>query len=214
MLPLFSHQSVVVRQDLLTHRRHSKWCSDCWATYMVIKILSMHIPHSLNTTLAVPSCPPSTSFKFRVCPAHWRASSAFTVTWLVQSVQMINWALWLVDSGVEADRNPPFLGPHPGSGWRLLTEWNYANQSAVGGRGRAERKKAIERVDWSGEREGGSERCSLTSTLPSCCRQEETHGDAARANRLSFAIFSTASCTLIAGNIFNFFRSGCHAFCM
>lgn len=99
-------------------------------TYMVIKILSMHIPFSLNTALSVP--PPSfqrfqVQFFLRLlpCPVAVRLPDlhAYRVIWLVQSAWIFKTLLSLAKGAGQTDYGPPWPGPHPSSR-ELRTEWN------------------------------------------------------------------------------------------
>lgn len=155
---------------------------------MVIKILSMHIPLSLNTALSVTSLvsPPS-SQRFQVqffvlCPAYSLSP--------LRPVLPLEEADWTKVSRINKGRRPLARGricdswvpPHPEPHPRLrravrwlklrkpeTSQWKREGKRKRG-REREREKKKIERAtDWS----GGSELCSLAWTLRSCCRQED-----------------------------------------
>lgn len=99
-------------------------------TYMVIKILSMHIPFSLNTALSVPPppLPPFYAFKFSFflrllpCPAAVRRPDMHAYHWS----KVNEFSKPCCDWPQGRDRRtygPPRPGPHPSSR-ELRTEWN------------------------------------------------------------------------------------------
>lgn len=82
--------------------------------------------------------------------------------------------------------------------------WTSEQSAEEGGQKKEGEEKKIEKSDWSREREGGSERCSLAWTLCEAAvdgKRSLTHGDADWATRLLLATLWKASCTQKAGNI-------------
>lgn len=178
-------------------------------TYMVIKILSMHIPLSLNTALSVP--PPSSQL-FQVqffllllpCPVAVTPplGHAFSIPWLAQSGRIIKSSAAIGRrGGYKRDRARLVLDRTPAPAGYLPSEITRTSEQPVeegGQKEEGEREKKDRKSDWSREREGGSEHCSLAWTLCEAAvdwKRSLTHGDSDWATRLLLAILWKASCT-------------------
>lgn len=101
-----------------------------------------------------------------------------------------------------------------------LTEITRTSEQPVeegGQKEEGERKKKDRKSDWTREREGGNERCSLARSLCEAAvdrKRSLTHGDADWATRLLLATLWKAYCTQKAGNIPSLYIFVRHAFSM